>query len=88
MNDTVCLVTGANGGIGQETARALAARGATVVMAGRDAAKEWFAAHSVTFSIEAIKQATGKGRVFAKVGDAARAIVTFAEAAVPIAAGE
>lgn len=56
--------------------------------AGRDAAKEWFAAHQVTFSIEAIKQATGKGRVFAKVGDAARAIVTFTESAVPIAPGE
>ncbi len=39
MDDTVCLVTGANGGIGLETARALATRGATVVMAGRDAAK-------------------------------------------------
>lgn len=39
MNDTICLITGANGGIGLETARALARRGATVVMAGRDAAK-------------------------------------------------
>ncbi|MGK2857837.1 MAG: SDR family oxidoreductase [Thermoanaerobaculia bacterium] len=39
MNDSTCLVTGANGGIGLETAKALAARGATVVMVGRDAAK-------------------------------------------------
>lgn len=39
MNDTICLVTGANGGIGLETAKVFAERGATVVMAGRDAAK-------------------------------------------------
>jgi NAD(P)-dependent dehydrogenase (short-subunit alcohol dehydrogenase family) len=39
MNDTICLVTGANTGIGLETARTLASRGATVVMSGRDAAR-------------------------------------------------
>lgn len=39
MKDTICLVTGANAGIGLETARVLAERGATVVMSGRDAAK-------------------------------------------------
>lgn len=39
MNDAICLITGANAGIGLETARALAARGATVVMAGRDPKK-------------------------------------------------
>lgn len=33
------LVTGASGGLGAETTRALAARGATVVMAARDARK-------------------------------------------------
>jgi NAD(P)-dependent dehydrogenase (short-subunit alcohol dehydrogenase family) len=32
----VALVTGASGGVGRETARALARRGATVVLAGRD----------------------------------------------------
>jgi NAD(P)-dependent dehydrogenase (short-subunit alcohol dehydrogenase family) len=35
MKDRVCLVTGANTGVGFETARALARLGATVVMAGR-----------------------------------------------------
>ena len=33
------FVTGANSGLGQETARAMAARGAEVIMAGRDQAK-------------------------------------------------
>lgn len=39
MSDLICLVTGANSGIGLETARALVGRGATVVMAGRDPKK-------------------------------------------------
>jgi len=33
------FITGANSGLGQETARAMAARGAQVIMAGRDSAK-------------------------------------------------
>ncbi len=37
--NTVCLVTGASAGIGKETARGLAALGATVVIAGRHAAR-------------------------------------------------
>lgn len=37
MKDKVCVVTGANSGIGLETARELARRGATVVMTARDA---------------------------------------------------
>jgi len=37
MDGKICLVTGATSGIGQETALALAARGAHVVMAGRNA---------------------------------------------------
>jgi len=36
MQDMVCVVTGANSGIGRETARELARRGATVVMTARD----------------------------------------------------
>jgi NAD(P)-dependent dehydrogenase (short-subunit alcohol dehydrogenase family) len=39
LEGRVAVVTGANGGLGLETARALAAKGATVVMAARDQAK-------------------------------------------------
>lgn len=39
MNGKICIVTGSNTGIGKETARGLAQRGATVVMACRDVAK-------------------------------------------------
>ncbi len=36
LSETVAVVTGASGGIGEETARALASRGALVVIAARD----------------------------------------------------
>ena len=36
LDGKVCLITGATGGIGQETAKALARRGATLVLSGRD----------------------------------------------------
>jgi NAD(P)-dependent dehydrogenase (short-subunit alcohol dehydrogenase family) len=39
MDGKICLITGATSGIGLVTARELAARGATVVLAGRDRAK-------------------------------------------------
>jgi retinol dehydrogenase-12 len=39
MNDRICVVTGATHGVGLATARALAARCATVVVHGRDAAR-------------------------------------------------
>jgi NAD(P)-dependent dehydrogenase (short-subunit alcohol dehydrogenase family) len=39
MKGKVCIVTGSNTGIGKETARGLAARGATVILACRDLAK-------------------------------------------------
>jgi NAD(P)-dependent dehydrogenase (short-subunit alcohol dehydrogenase family) len=37
MNQKICLITGANSGIGKETARELARTGATVIMVARDA---------------------------------------------------
>jgi NAD(P)-dependent dehydrogenase (short-subunit alcohol dehydrogenase family) len=39
MNDKICIVTGANSGIGKETAAALAEQGATVAIVCRDRAK-------------------------------------------------
>lgn len=39
MRDKICLVTGANSGIGKVTAKALAAEGATVIMVCRNRAK-------------------------------------------------
>jgi NAD(P)-dependent dehydrogenase (short-subunit alcohol dehydrogenase family) len=39
MRDKVCLVTGATSGIGAETAKQLAARGATVIVVGRSSDK-------------------------------------------------
>lgn len=39
LSGQTVFITGANSGLGQETARAMAARGAQVVMAGRDSAK-------------------------------------------------
>jgi NAD(P)-dependent dehydrogenase (short-subunit alcohol dehydrogenase family) len=39
LRDRVCVVTGSTGGIGLETARLLAAEGARVVVAGRDAGR-------------------------------------------------
>ena len=39
LSGQTVFITGANSGLGQETARAMAAKGAHVVMAGRDQAK-------------------------------------------------
>ena len=39
LSGRTAFITGANSGLGQETARALAARGAEVILAGRDQAK-------------------------------------------------
>lgn len=50
------IVTGASGGIGEETARALASKGAAVTIAARDAAKMRAAA-------DKIRQSTGNERV-------------------------
>mgnify|MGYP002629248192 CR=1 FL=1 len=50
MQGMVCLVTGANVGVGLETARGLAQRGATVVLACRDRAKAQAAAEDIRAS--------------------------------------
>jgi NAD(P)-dependent dehydrogenase (short-subunit alcohol dehydrogenase family) len=51
MTGKVCLVTGATSGIGWETARALAARGATVALAGRNAGRTQIALDRIRASI-------------------------------------
>lgn len=56
MKGKTCLVTGATSGMGQVTARALAQRGATVVIVGRDPARSADAA-------DRIKQQTGNPAV-------------------------
>jgi NAD(P)-dependent dehydrogenase (short-subunit alcohol dehydrogenase family) len=62
MQGKVCLVTGATGGIGRETAKGLAERGARVVIVGRNADK-------VTRTISAITSETGNPQVEGLVGD-------------------
>ncbi len=52
LTGKLALVTGASGGLGAETARALASRGAQVVLTARDLAKAGGAA-------EAIRESTG-----------------------------
>jgi NAD(P)-dependent dehydrogenase (short-subunit alcohol dehydrogenase family) len=56
MKDRVCLVTGANSGIGKETARELARLGATVVMAARNEERGRAA-------VEDVRASTGSDRV-------------------------
>lgn len=56
MAGRICLVTGANQGIGKETAIGLAERGATVVITARDRAKGEAA-------LAEIKQRTGNDNV-------------------------
>lgn len=62
MDGRTCLVTGANRGIGYEVARALARRGATVVLLCRDAAKAEVARQAIT-------QETGNPKVEVLVCD-------------------
>jgi retinol dehydrogenase-12 len=62
MQGKVCLVTGATSGIGQEAAKELAQRGATVLVVGRNADK---CAKTVT----QIRQATGNAQVESMVAD-------------------
>jgi NAD(P)-dependent dehydrogenase (short-subunit alcohol dehydrogenase family) len=51
LSGLTVFVTGANSGLGQETARAMAAKGAHVVMAGRDSAKLDEAVAAITASV-------------------------------------
>ncbi len=62
MKDKVCIVTGANTGIGKVTARSLAASGATVVMVCRDKQKGEAAR-------DEIKQKTGNQKVELMIAD-------------------
>lgn len=62
MSESVCLVTGATGGIGFVTARELARQGATVVAVGRDPARSRAAA-------DRIRAQTGNPRVGFRVAD-------------------
>lgn len=68
LSGQVSVVTGASGGLGFETARALASRGARVVLASRDAAKNRAAA-------DRIREATGRSdaadEVVLELGDLA-----------------
>jgi NADP-dependent 3-hydroxy acid dehydrogenase YdfG len=60
LSGQVVFITGANSGLGQETARAMAAKGAHVVMAGRDQAK-----------LEGLAQQAGHGATWGTLEEAA-----------------
>jgi retinol dehydrogenase-14 len=62
MKGRTCLITGASSGIGKETARALARMGATVVLAGRDAARTGAA-------LEEIRASTGNTDLHLAIAD-------------------
>ncbi len=65
MNGRICLVTGATRGVGAATARALAARGASVLVHGRDEVRSRALAAAIT-------RDTGNGAVRAVPADFAR----------------
>lgn len=83
MNQQVCIVTGANTGIGRVTAHELAARGAHVFLAGRSAEK-------TAPVVEAIRQGTGNTRVeylpldLADLGSVRRAAADFLARDLPL----
>ena len=64
MDGRVCLITGANNGIGRETALGLARMGATVIMVSRDAAKGEAA-------LAEVRQQSGNDRVTLLIADLA-----------------
>lgn len=62
MQGRVCLITGATGGIGRETALGLASRGATLIIVGRTPEK-------VTATISELKEKTGNQAIEGLVAD-------------------
>ena len=62
MNGKVCLVTGATSGIGEETAKELAQRGATVIVVGRNEKK-------CAATVTQIRQQTGNAQVESMIAD-------------------
>jgi len=62
MDGKICLITGATSGIGWESARALAAQGATVALVGRDAER-------AEKAVAAIRSATGSVLVESYLAD-------------------
>ncbi len=75
LKEKVILVTGANAGIGKETARALAGAGATVVLSGRNP-------KSLKTAVQEIRTVTGSDRVDSLTADlsAMRSVVGLARA--------
>ncbi|UBU16181.1 SDR family NAD(P)-dependent oxidoreductase [Nonomuraea gerenzanensis] len=65
MNDSVVLITGSTGGIGMGTARALAGRGASVILSGLDPERGQRAARD-------IRSSAGHDRVHAVAADVTR----------------
>ncbi|WP_201756630.1 SDR family oxidoreductase [Corallococcus silvisoli] len=62
LDGKVCLITGATGGIGQETAKALARGGATLVLSGRDEAR-------TAATVAAVREAAPDARVESLLAD-------------------
>ncbi|RKH21070.1 SDR family oxidoreductase [Corallococcus sp. CA047B] len=62
LDGKVCLITGATGGIGQETAKALARLGATLVLSGRDEAR-------TAATVAAVREAAPQARVESLLAD-------------------
>lgn len=62
MQGKICLITGATAGIGLVTAQALAQRGATLVIVGRNPTK-------CAATVEQLKQSSGNSHISALLGD-------------------